>query len=489
MTKPAARVTTRSVGTRYSTRHSPLTPEQSHVHQRENRHPEIRQENRLPVCPVICNDRADSFLGVQAEVCPRHSEVPCARDKRAHDLMCKGWNQRRIAAKLGCSQPTVQRGIRKYRLWFGTTLPEDREEITGFAKYRIAVEEHRSFLEHQKQLAMQEWRRSRQSVRKPGGKKAADQADQPVRRRNANVSHFNATTRLSLQLTMLQSGYLGVHLLACDMALDIDERDRWDRNQKSRDRVIEELTREVAELKEKLQSTLHAPREEMLGAGLRTPPTGWTVGLQGASGGDLRSGVSTGSETRAEPGEVLSRSEKSTILADELRTAVATPVLNQVSPAPQVVSPGPKAPCDDSLDSQKTVSRETESVNQSTLHARREEVLTRSVRSTILDPPADEGGREEFLPRKPLPTPSPPGPQEKRPRWDNAARQEALDYHCMIHGIPPLELQQVTGIPDPKTISPKMWMQRGYPYMIYSDRSIPSKREPVRDTRKVITVW
>ena len=305
---------------------------------------------------VISNDRAEAFLNPQPEVCPRDSEAPCARDKRAHALMSKGWTQRRIAARLGCSQPTVQRAIKRYRLWFGTTLPEDRGEITGFARYRIAVEEHRIFLEHQKQLAMQEWRRSRKSVRKQGGKKAAEnQTDQQLQKRNANVSHFNAATRLSLQLTMLQAGYLGVHRLACDQALDIDGLDRWDRMVKSRDRVIEELTREVAELKAQLQSTLHAPREVL---------------------------------------------------------------------------------------------------------------LTRSVRSTILDPP-----------------------EEKRPRWDDAARQEALDYHCMIHGIPPLELHQVTGIPDPKTISPKMWMQRGYPYMIYSDRSIPSKRDPVRDTRKVITVW
>ena len=384
---------------------------------------------------VISNDRAEAFLNPQPEVCPRDSEAPCARDKRAHALMSKGWTQRRIAARLGCSQPTVQRAIKRYRLWFGTTLPEDRGEITGFARYRIAVEEHRIFLEHQKQLAMQEWRRSRKSVRKQGGKKAAEnQTDQQLQKRNANVSHFNAATRLSLQLTMLQAGYLGVHRLACDQALDIDGLDRWDRMVKSRDRVIEELTREVAELKAQLQSTLHAPREEVL--------------------------------TRSVRSTILDATPLQPLPASESSVAENTPVLNQASPAPQVVSPGQNAPCDDSLDSQKAVSQEPESVNQSTLHAPREEVLTRSVRSTILDPP-----------------------EEKRPRWDDAARQGALDYHCMIHGIPPLELHQVTGIPDPKTISPKMWMQRGYPYMIYSDRSIPSKRDPVRDTRKVITVW
>ena len=81
-------------------------------------------------------------------------------------------------------------------------------------------------------------------------------------------------------------------------------------------------------------------------------------------------------------------------------------------------------------------------------------------------------------------------PEEQRPRWDDAARQEALDYWCQIHGIPPLELHQVTaGFPDPKTISPKMAIERGYPYIIHFDRSIPSKRPPVRDKRKVITVW
>ncbi|MBC7853696.1 MAG: hypothetical protein IAF94_09695 [Pirellulaceae bacterium] len=46
----------------------------------------------------------------------------------------------------------------------------------------------------------------------------------------------------------------------------------------------------------------------------------------------------------------------------------------------------------------------------------------------------------------------------------------------------------------PRTVAvsrrhPKMRMQPGYPYMIYSDPSIPSKREPIRDTRRVTTVW
>ena len=175
----------------------------------------------------------------------------------------------------------------------------------------------------------------------------------------------------------------------------------------------------------------------------------------------------------------------------ELKPVENAPVVNEVPSLDAVATPTQPAVCDQPLNTSQEPAGDAQNVNknfggagfqpaqQSTLHAPREEVLTRS----------NERGREEFSPRKPLPTPSQPEPVEKRFRWEDKYRQEALDYHCMIHGIPPLELHQVSGIPDPKKISPKLWMQRGYPYMIYSDRSIPSKREPARDTRKVIQVW
>jgi len=54
----------------------------------------------------------------------------------------------------------VQRAIKKYRLWFGSTLPEDRGELVGWQRFRVAVEEQRIFLRHQQELAMEEWTRA-----------------------------------------------------------------------------------------------------------------------------------------------------------------------------------------------------------------------------------------------------------------------------------------------------------------------------------------
>ena|GEM_PF-6667131 len=79
-------------------------------------------------------------------------------------------------------------------------------------------------------------------------------------------------------------------------------------------------------------------------------------------------------------------------------------------------------------------------------------------------------------------------PEDPRPRWEDKYRQEALDYHCLIHGLPPASLEQATGIPDPKKISPRMWIEKGRPYMIHIDRSIPCDRTNPLDTRKVITL-
>src|SRR5690349_559172 len=112
----------------------------------------------------ISNDRAEAFVGPRAKILPKFSEVPSERDKRAFELAAKGMTQRQIAAELKISQPTVHRSVKKYRFWFGMTLPEDRGEMIGWARFRVAVEEQRIFLRHQQELAMEEWHQSRQSV-------------------------------------------------------------------------------------------------------------------------------------------------------------------------------------------------------------------------------------------------------------------------------------------------------------------------------------
>ena len=77
----------------------------------------------------------------------------------------------------------------------------------------------------------------------------------------------------------------------------------------------------------------------------------------------------------------------------------------------------------------------------------------------------------------------PPAPKY---RWEDSFRQEALDYHCLKFGLPPASLEQATGIPDPFKMSPRLWIERGFPYMIYIDRTIPCDRVNPLDTRQVI---
>ena len=349
----------------------------------------------------ISNDRAEAFVGPQAEIRPCFSEAPSERDARAFELHAQGMTQRQIAQELGCSQPTVHRAIAKYRRWFGTTLPEDRGEMTGFGRFRVALEEHRIFLRHQRELAMEEWELSRQPMpvkrvrtkvypegrKKDGSPITETQTDEYLQRRHASASHLNAAARRSLELTMLEAGYLGVRQLSCDQAIDTDERQRWDRATQSRDKTIEELTRKVAELEAKLaakNSTPHAPREE-----------------------------------------VCTRSVKSTL--DESRTAETTPVVNQASPAPKVASPIQKPPSGDLPESPPPVSQRLNQVNQEHRSGRgngvgksfREQDLADGIHLPAKTLPDPFSGREGAS-RRPLrspclnhPRPVPPPPLAK----------------------------------------------------------------------------
>ena len=90
-----------------------------------------------------------------------------------------------------------------------------------------------------------------------------------------------------------------------------------------------------------------------------------------------------------------------------------------------------------------------------------------------------------------IPSPIPEGSEtraepEPKYRWEDSFRQEALDYHCLKFGLPPATTDMATGIPDPFKMSPRLWMERGYPYQIYIDRDIPCDRKNPLDTMGVI---
>jgi hypothetical protein len=188
----------------------------------------------------------------------------------------------------------------------------------------VAVEEQRIFLRHQRELAMEEWHQTRRPVpvkrkrtkldpegRQMDGMPIKDiQIDEYTQRRHASAAHLNAAARRSLELTMLEAGYLGVRKLTCDQAIDTDERWRWDRAVKERDAKIEELTRKVAELEAKLAgSGVFGMSDPSLSSTPQPKSPDPSRGNQGLSPGDRsrwRPCLSVGTATRAKDGGLRS---------------------------------------------------------------------------------------------------------------------------------------------------------------------------------------
>src|SRR5688500_15985135 len=85
-----------------------------------------------------------------------------AQDWDAFALQSQGLDQREIADRLGCSQPTVCRGIKRAEEWRAATLPEERGELTAPERFKVETERHRIFLAAAQGLALEEFHRSQQ---------------------------------------------------------------------------------------------------------------------------------------------------------------------------------------------------------------------------------------------------------------------------------------------------------------------------------------
>jgi hypothetical protein len=307
--------------------------------------------------------------------------------------------------------------------------------MTGFGRFRVALEEHRIFLRHQLELAMEEWERSRAAVpvkktrtkvypegRKNGGKRVRETVTEEYEKaQSARVSHFNAATRLSRELTMLAGGYLGVRTLACDEVIDTDERDRWDRVVRDREATIEELRRKVAELERQL-----AAKVERSTAPSHAAPSHGEQGMKGC--------------------------------ADRESTSVEnSPRMNQNLPLAEVATPAQPVICAEPLDSAAEVLRTPEFVNQEAAFGL--------------------GAGRRTRAEQPEPKAAPPAPPpQPLYRWSDAHRQEALDLHCRLHKLPPAKVAQASGIPDPAGMTPRDFVERARPYCISIDRSAEEDR-------------
>ena len=82
----------------------------------------------------------------------RPAKTPCPRDLRAFELSAQGLSQRQIAKVLGCSQPTVLRGIAKTTKWIASHDPDRQGERTWLERFWVAEVRHLIMLEHESRM-------------------------------------------------------------------------------------------------------------------------------------------------------------------------------------------------------------------------------------------------------------------------------------------------------------------------------------------------
>ena len=446
---------------------------------------------------------------------PKVPGLPTLVDRNAFEMHSRGMKQKEIAAQQHRSQPTVSRGISAVEVWLARTLPEDSGNLTGWERFRVGMVRHRIYLEHLKSQEEKEYQRSCETLkiervrtrtypegRKHGGELITETlTDVYPKHQLGRVSYLHFIDKVERELAELQAGWLGNgnFNMGFDKAIDLEERDRWDRHVKFQQTQIVELKAKLAAAEAKGAEAKGA--EAALGAGLLTPSPPATGGLPIAGAGDLRSAVSAGSETRAVQVSAT-RSEHEYEMAEKSPdSGLQPPLVNAPTPVEETT-------CAEMAASDLSRAQEPQKVNKtvfglgaglpiagkggglrstvsagSETRAEQEGSETRAEQDVIgLQLPEIVQTPDGMLPVVKEPEADP------QPRWEDKFRQEALDYHCLIHGLPPASLEQATGIPDPKKFSPRMWIEKGYPYMIHIDRSIPCDRTNPLDTRLVINL-
>ena len=180
--------------------------------------------------------------------------------------------------------------------------------------------------------------------------------------------------------------------ISCDLAMDTDERDRWDRSSKSDKQVIAELQRKIAELEAKvaaMESSSKVPAAER------------------DEGVNDESPVVNQPEGNTNPAcisqSLMPDIRPFTANVDESRTAPKTPVSNQASSDSQAASPAGNAPSGDEPDSRPGDLEGLNQVNNAAPSVGDEEVRS-------------AGGEETLNPSSPHPlSPHPPRRVQRPP--------------------------------------------------------------------------
>ena len=378
---------------------------------------------------------------------PKIPDLPPRADRNAFEMHSRGMKQKEIAAEQHRSQPTVSRGIAAVEHWLAKTLPEDNGNLTAFERFRVGMVRHRIYLEHLKSRAEEEYERSRKTLKiervrtkvYPEGRKADGKlvtettTDVYPKHQLGRVSYLHFINKVEQQLAQLEGGWLspGTKNISCDMPIDIEERDRWDRQVKRQESQIVELQAKLAA----------AEGKAALGAAPSSPAT------EGAQTLTL----------------TLSQGERGREKRAEHEYEIAKNGPDSGSKPPIVNDPIP-------------VEAETCVETVASNHSRAKEVsnLNKTASAPSLVQLGSGGGQQSADGMLPVVKELEENP---RPQWEDKYRQEALDYHCRKFNLPPASLEQATGIPDPLKMSPRLWIERGFPYMISIDDSIPCDRE------------
>lgn len=414
---------------------------------------------------------------------PVPAKVPCPRDQQAYALHLQKRTQRWIADKLKCTQPTVLRGIRRMEAWLAKTLPEDRGEYTATEKLRLAMAKHERLMEAVIKMSLREFRRSRKTIpmkKQITTKDGVDEQGDPVKIRIeewkkpqiGRKGFIDSAAKASHEITVLAAGWLGPGSGSISMAevMDPEERDRWDR-------LVTTQKAQIEKLEERAQ-------EGAAGVALADEPTAKPVPPRS-------------SPSARQPVE-QPRDHSSWEAPSESALAVKgreTPCgnLTPTRPLPASATP-PAAPVSGRAENNLAMYHEIVQENGATTG-------DDSVCETARDasPPEIDPSQNLYLnppkmgtepcragcachPAKDLPAagtacPTPTPNDIPAPRWSDEERQEALDYHCQIHNLPPARLAQASGIPNPRQITPLEAIRRGHPYLISIDRTAEVKRE------------
>ncbi|MFN0018255.1 MAG: hypothetical protein ACKVP0_08355, partial [Pirellulaceae bacterium] len=274
---------------------------------------------------------------------PKVPGLPPLADRNAFEMHSRGMKQKEIAAQQHRSQPTVSRGISAVEFWLARTLPEDSGNLTGWERFRVAMVRHRIYLEHLKSQAEQEYQRSCETLkiervrtktypegRKHGGELITETVtDVYPKHQLGRVSYLRFIDKVEHELAELHAGWLGngnVNM-TLDKAIDMEERDRWDRYVKWQQAKIDELQAKLAAVEAK------GAEAKALGAGRRAPPPPATEGLPSAGAGDLRSAVSAGSETRAEQVSATCSEHEYEVAENRPDSGLRPPLVNATTPA------------------------------------------------------------------------------------------------------------------------------------------------------------